>query len=497
MIKKQIVIKTLLVGVIALLITSCTKDDFTPAENNGVWQKVNIITSVEEGKEASISTREIGELDPGSGLPSAHYPDKAGLYIHKRTWEKGAKRALMTKDVIALREENASSNSIEDFEYQLDANAGVVHLKQATSKEAQITLRIEEKYDTFEPQDVFCFNSVKEVSETIEFPELNPEDNLYPLRYKNATAEYGDKLFTSTHYFFAWTDDTKTQVNLCTINLKYAETYGQYGGSGQIKEVVKIDKDWNTASWKLTMQRLTSCFSARLIIVDTYKDNTVTNIAGIDGGTGFKDALSATNTALNKYIDEKGINIPHYGVENIFVRKKLFNEFPYQYNWIDGLIPNGSDPSRKPLYLCNLDYPAWINHVISYQHGNNYIYGVTSICDSEPFIPTSSISGGGGIPDIELHFFIGIGKRDGTEHPDEENPGGSYDKAIILKVPFYNDYSVVANQLESLYVILTVKNLVDLYQKLQAPAVNTRSSEIEMTLPAEQLIIASEPYHSM
>ena len=57
MIKTQIVIKTLLAGVIALFITSCTKDDFTPAENNGVWQKVNIITSVEEGKEASISTR--------------------------------------------------------------------------------------------------------------------------------------------------------------------------------------------------------------------------------------------------------------------------------------------------------------------------------------------------------------------------------------------------------------------------------------------------------
>lgn len=53
MIKTQIVIKTLLAGVIALFITSCTKDDFTPAENNGVWQKVNIITSVEEGKEAS------------------------------------------------------------------------------------------------------------------------------------------------------------------------------------------------------------------------------------------------------------------------------------------------------------------------------------------------------------------------------------------------------------------------------------------------------------
>ena len=496
MIKTQIVIKTLLAGVIALFITSCTKDDFTPAENNGVWQKVNIITSVEEGKEASISTREIGELDPGPGLPSAHYPDKAGLHIHKRTWEKGAKRALMTKDVITLREENASSNSIEDFEYQIDANAGVVHLKQATSKEAQITLRIEEKYDTFEPQDVFCFNSVKEVSETIEFPELKPEDNLYPLRYKNATAEYGDKLFTSTHYFFAWTDDTKTQVNLCTINLKYAEDYGQYGGSGQIKEVVKIDKDWNTASWKLTMQRLTSCFSARLIIVDTYKDNKVTNIAGIDGSTDFKDALSATNAALNKYIDEEGIDIPHYGVENIFVRKKLLNEFPYQYNWIDGLVPNGSNPSRKPLYLCNLDYPAWINSVTFYGHGNNQIYGVTSICDSEPFIPTSSISGGG-IPNIELHFFIGIGQRDGTEHPDEEHPGSTYEKAIILKVPFYNNYSIVANQIENLYVILTVKNLVELYQKLQAPPVNTRSSEIEMTLPAEQLIIASEPYHSM
>lgn len=84
------------------------------------------------------------------------------------------------------------------------------------------------------------------------------------------------------------------------------------------------------------------------------------------------------------------------------------------------------------------------------------------------------------------------------QHPDEENPGGTYDKAIILKVPFADSsYLIPANKLQSLYVILTVKNLVQLYQKLQAPAVNTRSSEIEMTLPAEQLIIASEPYHSM
>lgn len=69
MIRTQIVIKTLLVGVIALLITSCTKDDFTPPENNGVWQKVNIRTSVEEGQEASISTKQIGELDPVLGVP--------------------------------------------------------------------------------------------------------------------------------------------------------------------------------------------------------------------------------------------------------------------------------------------------------------------------------------------------------------------------------------------------------------------------------------------
>lgn len=493
MIRTQIVIKTLLVGVIALLITSCTKDDFTPPENNGVWQKVNIRTSVEEGQEASISTKQIGELDPVLGVPSAHYPDKAGLYIHKRTWKEGEDRALLTKDVITLREENATSSSIEDFEYQIDTAAGVVRLKQETSREAQMTLKIEETYNISQPQDVFCFNSVKEASETIDFPELDPADNLYPTRYPNATAEYGDKLFTSTHYFFAWTDDSKTQVNLCTIDLASAEK----GETGTIQEIVKIDKDWNTSSWKLSMQRLTTCFSARLIIVDKFEASTgeFTNITGIDKSTEFDKALEATNVALKKYIDENSLDISDYDAKNIFVRKKLLSNFSYQYNWIDGLVPNGPRPtSRKPLYLCNLDYPAWINSVTSFQNGKNYLYGVTSICDSEPFIPTSAID----IPRVELHFFIGIGERDETEHPDEENPGGTYDKAIILKVPFADSsYLIPANKLQSLYVILTVKNLVQLYQKLQAPAVNTRSSEIEMTLPAEQLIIASEPYHSM
>lgn len=489
MIRTQIVIKTLLVGVIALLIMSCTKDDFTPPENNGVWQKVNIRTSVEAGQEASISTKQIGELDPLIGLPSAHYPDKAGLHIHKRTWEEGEDRALLTKEVITLREENATSSSIEDFEYQIDTTEGVVRLKQETSQEAQMTLKIEETYNISQPQDVFCFNSVKEVSEKIDFPNLDPADNLYPNRYPNATAEYGDKLFTSTHYFFAWADGSKTQVNLCTIDLALAER----GELGTIQEIVKIDKDWNTSSWKLSMSRLTTCLSARLIIVDKFEGGKFTNITGIDEGTKFPEALKATNAALEKYITEKELSIKPYGVENIFVRKKLLSNFPYQYNWIDGLVPNGPRPTtRKPLYICNLDYPAWINEVTSFDHGG-YLYGVTSICDSEPFIPTSSIS----IPNVELHFFIGIGQRDGTEHPDEENPGGEYNKAIILKVPFSNPYSVAANYLQGLYVILTVKNLVELYQKLQAPAVNTRSSDIEMTLPAEQLIIASEPYHSM
>lgn len=485
MINVNKLVKNILLGGTAAFMVACsseTKNDFSETEDDGVWQRVSFSTGVDGGQEddSGVTTREIGELDPVTGLPPAHYPDKLGLYMHK--YNAGD----VEPETIILREEGIPNDNIDDFVYKVDRKNNRVYLKKDKDSDIEMSFAIEESSETANPLDKFAFSSRKETSEDVDFPSLPVEDNLYPGKYEDATMEYGDRLFISNDYFFAW-DKSKEKVNLYHIKLN------DYLGTlvpGEIKE----EADWNTKPWVIYMRRLTACFSVRLIIVDSFENGEPKSITGMDKvDEKVSDGIKITNDALNKYIAANKLNIPEFGVENVFVRKKVLENFPSKFNYRGGLQTRGG--KRKPLYLCNLDYPAWINNVTAYQHGNASLSGLTSICDSEPFVPTSSPIGG--IPGVEIHLFVGIGERDlSVEHPDADNQGGEYSKAIILKVPFNNPYAVTPNQLHSFYIIFTLKNLVQLYEKLNQSSLSTRNSAVEeIVIPEEQVIMTSEPLH--
>lgn len=480
MINVNKLVKNILLGGVAAFMVACSSDaknDFVETEDGGVWRKVSLSTRVDEGQNdaGSVATRAEGELDAVTGLPSVHYPDKLGLYIHKYNGEG------MEPETIVLRNENVQNDNIDDFVYKLNREENRIYLKKDKDSDSGISLLIEESFMTNKPKESFAFTSREEASEVVDFPSLPVEDNLYPEEYKNATMEYGDRLFATGHYFFAW-DEKKEKVNLYFI--KQNDDQGTVV-PGDIKEV----EDWNVRPWSIIMNRLTSCFSVRLIIVDSFQNGKPKSIEGMDevDEAHVSTGIAITNKALGNYIKANQLDIPNFGVENVFVRKKILDNFPSQLDYSEGLITRAR---RKPLYLCNLDYPAWINNVTSYEHGNAPLSGLTSICDSEPFVPTSSPQGG--IPRIEIHLFVGIGERDlSVEHPDADHPGGTYSKAVILKVPVDN-YGVAPNLLHSYYIIFTLKNLTQLYEKLNPPS--TRNSDVEeMIIPEEQVVMTSEP----
>lgn len=459
-------------GIMSACSSEPVEEIITP-DNDRDWQEVNFASGVEEGTEGegTISTRAKDELGPG-GVPAAKYPDDLAIYMHEYSGGK-------LGEVITICTEGEAKSG--RFKYSMDKNNNEIYLKSSKGDSKYLTLKIEEP-NTTQPTSLFFFASQMSVSE-VELPRLPEEDDWYSDKYPNATTEFGDRLFATDGYFFGWKDAKREQISLyLLVRTKDPE---------EIVENVKIVEieDWEDSTLALKMKRLTSCLSVRLTIVDKYNsDGTIVSIPGVfrddsdpEGAT--QNAIQKTDEALKQYIEanknEIGIEIdPEFSVENIFIRKKILTDFPAVFDWENGLTTEKEKVA--PLYLCNLNYPAWMNSVTSYEHGDSYIQGLTSICDNEPFIPADGVR----IENrMQLHLFMGISDAD-----------HNYDKLMIVKIPI-DSYDVHPNKLHSLYIGFTLKNVVDFYKKFNASSPSTRSVE-EFILSPDQISITSEPYRS-
>lgn len=515
--------KQLLFGLMtAGLVVACTSENgimpdeeiILPVEDNRDWQKMDYELDVQQGEGAL--TRTIGDLDENK-LPPAKYPSKCGIYLH--TYDSGAED--YGSSVITLREPESNDYDNDgkvNYYYFVDDTStethpnGMVSFKKNPENvhEEEISVKIAAYAEGEMPEediDLFFFASQREIN-PVRLPEV--KDNWYPNLYeKNVFDECGDKLFSSEGYFFWWKDEARTKLGLFYIVRNDNQP-------SEIKEITEI-KNWVTTSLSVHMKRMTACVSIRLMLLKEYgEDGTIYNVDDAMNVDDFEDAVKRTNNALQNYLatrkaqEDYNDKYPEgdvieamktFDVRNILVRKKVFDNFPYVYNWGDGFSTR-----RGSTYLCNLDYPSWIDAGVSYQHGSMLLKGLTSTCDNEPFIPADSKN----FPKVRLDLFMGIGKRD----PSVGQQGGTYNKLIRYTISFGaegnveepgNGYAVKPNTHTYIYVGITLENIIELYYSLfignlsgKEPA--TRSDNLDdipcITLPSNQMIVTSEPYIS-
>lgn len=449
-------------------ITACSSEEeiIEPKpETNGIWQEVNFSLGVLEG--TPVNSRAIGDLD-ANGVPKAEYPQELGLYMQKYAYMSN--KGEFDEKVVKLYDENTESKAAT-FSYYIDTNNNEVTIKgnSTDSDEASFKIKIRESVKDVWEGDFFMFTSQKEAG-PIQMPRLDPEQNLYKDEYPDATMEYGDRLFVSCGYFFAWKDKNEGVVGL------YYYVHNDY--EGHEKDEIREVEQWQTKTLDIYMDRKTACLSVRLMIVDSFDNGNWKNIAGLEDGADGETAIKYTNEALNKYLEDN--NEPYkFEVQDLFIRKKVLTEFPSVYTLDDGFDTRYGD--RLPMFVCNLDYPAWMKESADFQNGNVSLHGLTSICDSEPFIPADEKNLSG----ISLHLFMGFGNAEKEE----------YDKAVVMKVDFDNGYAVSANTVTRMYILFTLKNVVEFYKYFTNSTPSTRSVE-EFTLSPEQVVFASEPYRS-
>ncbi len=511
--------KQLLFGLMtAGLVVACTSENgimpdeeiIPPVEDNRDWQKMDYELDVQQGEGAL--TRTIGDLDEND-LPPAKYPSKCGIYLH--TYDSGA--GDYGSSVITLREPKGDDyigsdddNKISYYYCVDDTHSdtypnGKVSFKRSLDggDTEEVSVKIAEYSSEPWPLELFFFTSQPQIKE-VPMPEV--EDNWYPKLYPDATKEFGDKLFSSEGYFFGWKDEKHSKLGLFYIARNDYE-------ATEIKEIREIN-NWTSTSLSVKMKRMTACVTIRMILVKRYTESGY--VASIDEVEmdKFDEAITLTDKALQAYIDSVK-NEPYFkekytigdvatamktfSVANILVRKKVFKNFPSKFDWEKGLVTR----DRFSCYVCDLNYPSWIDNVARYEHGSNIITGLTSTCTNEPFLPAS----GDGLPRITLDLFMGIGERNSTSGDIQ---GGTYKKLTIYSIPFDQSdsdagYSVSPNTHTYIYVGITLENIIELYYHLfignlsgKEPATRSDNSDDIpcITLPSHQMIVTSEPYIS-
>lgn len=466
-------------------------DGLTPPEARD-WQTVNFDMGVDKGSAVSTpTTRAQGELDP-QGLPKAQYPENLGLYI--------LKFSSSTQQIsagIALNEEGSGYASTQ-FVFSVDKENNTVTLAKTEDAAEQTTIAVEDYEDGNIPtvnnqREQFFFSSQREVENCV-LPQLDDPDNW--LHSDNAYTETGDKLFGSEGYFFRWKDAEKTELGLYNIRAREE-------GSYTIEEV----DQWQTSQLDVRMQRLTSCVSICLMLIDHCDDQGVHhNIEGMGAETSPEDADQLAQTALSSYIAaNRGTlddNYPgaaeqllaqleggSFSFKNIFVWKKIFNNFPVEYNWNGGY--NTTSGAQGDLFLCDLDYPSWLDATVNFRHGNNNIYAMTAECDNEPFIPAFGEIDN----ELSLTLFMGMGKYD----PSIDIMEGKPERIVSARIPLTgNNYSVAPNTRTYIYVSFTLKNIVELYYNLYLRNNNVRAAAAapQMTLSGNQVKTVTKSYYA-
>lgn len=479
-------IKQVFFGFMAVvLMTACSAEEELGQEpqlnSNIEWKPMSFSAGVEQG--TVVETRAKGELDDND-LPVAAYPAKLGIYMHKTDLDGKVSGTL------TINEEGSNDNRFARFVYGLDETKNYIYIKKnkTDSDDEQYRLKCkiapQSKKEGAYPDDcdVFFFTSLKE-SGNIPFPEA--KNNTYDKLFPDAREEFGDRLFVSKGYFFRWKADGSLGLFTIQPNDYKSDPAGEY-------EVVELP-NWNEAELNLVMNRLTACVTVRLMLIERYdSDGSPVSLFGEEDLTDKFEAVNKTNAALREFVAKGSYSqtvkdyFKDFDVQDIFVRKKLFTNYPPVYDWQSGL---NTKKSRIPLYLCNLDHPSWIDATTRYEISSKLIvYSLTATCDNEPFIPTT-IDGRPGIPGLSLVLFLGIG--------DHET--GTYKNLVPFKISLTSDFSVTPNTHTYVYIGVTLKDIVDLYRHLSGeaqPDFKTRSASSmpEIVLPSNQLFITSEPY---
>lgn len=485
---KHILLGFSLIGMLA----ACSSEDNTmpnPIEpETKQWNKIKFSMDVNQGENNSRTT---GDLDENK-LPRATYPKKLGIYMHRYN--------NAVEGLITLKEEGTENGGAE-FYYNVDKANNKVTLKKTPESAEELTVKIID-YNNNNDLDLFFFASQKQIK-NVEFPKVT--NNQYEDKFPDAREEFGDKLFCTDGYMFKWKDKEKKTLGLYLVKR-------QVYPDEEVKEIQEIE-NWQQENLNILMKRLTACVSIRLMIVDSFKtatgagNNTVyTNIEGMDSeDIPFEEGVKKTNAAFKKYVSEKHPDLvdrtQDFDIRNLLVRKKVLTNFPTTFDWEDGLKRERG--YYKSLYLCNLNYPSWVDDIIDFNSSQNesHIHALTATCSNEPFIATD----GQTIPGVELVLFMGIGKRDVNNKPQ----GGTYNKLCTLTIPFYkNDlessyatrFQVMPNTHTYFYIGISLENLVELYRILnnvpKPNAARSISDISNVTISPQQVFMTSEPYTS-
>ena len=248
------------------------------------------------------------------------------------------------------------------------------------------------------------------------------------------------------------------------------------------------------------MKRMTTVMTLCTMVVEKYENHYPSSISTINQNSTPEEMIKETDKLFHAALktrqaklNEEGKDIQldyEISVGDFFTRKKVLNFFPVHYNFITGPETNSTD--RGTFYLCNLNYPAWMDEARNYTFGDaesrSTVYGISSSCDNHPFIPIIRATT---IQDATLRLYMGIRKLNTPENAPQN----------LLTVDVQTDrtgISLEPNKNHQYYLMFTIEDLVDLAvvdaeikAEMKEQGIITRSSsdKADLVLSSNRLIL--------
>lgn len=472
-------------------------DDISKGENNIDlsnlnWIEGSISTQVQQGSEAngSINTRSEKEVDE-YGNPPSKLPDNIDIYIARYI---GKDNSLDEKKVIPI----TKIGSEYKYKYAIEEDTNGILWAIVSNNEEKDTLKIlvreDPNIDSKNPKDCFFFTTYNPTYNPEDDPEKNAGSNFYLPKVKkeddryfegNAYVEYGDSRFSSDGHFFI------KNPSGTTISEK-AKLYYAVQGSATGKPV--------TDESSITMKRMTTVMTLCTMVVEKYENHYPSSISTINQNSTPEEMIKETDKLFHAALETRQAKLNEEGkdiqldyeisVGDFFTRKKVLNFFPVHYNFITGPETNSTD--RGTFYLCNLNYPAWMDEARNYTFGDaesrSTVYGISSSCDNHPFIPIIRATT---IQDATLRLYMGIRKLNTPENAPQN----------LLTVDVQTDrtgISLEPNKNHQYYLMFTIEDLVDLAvvdaemkAEMKEQGIITRSSsdKADLVLSSNRLIL--------
>lgn len=463
------------------------------------WTKRIISSQIEAGSNTDINTRGASEIgwngNPSGVLPTNNINYYINVYDGEKVEDFGLELTHENNDIIYYTSfgEDSSGNPLVFI--KTDPNL-------PNDYENVLWFEVGEKQDDIPSERLFFFTTVnmagKDIDDSIILLKTTGEVGETDIYYGgNGYREYGDKLFTTEGLYFVknseYSEDNKK------IDLYYKES--------RTGDSMLADEN------KIKMRRLTGVITIYTIVIDHYEGEVPINIEGIDG-TSNEDAITKTNTALQTAFtnltqkpedffssEELAANDnalsnfianqfdKGYSINDYFIRKKVLENYPVEYNFLKGEV--NRQGTKGFLYLCNLDFPAWMDEISSFHWGstgeNQNIYGISSSCDNYPFLPV-----GNGLilnQNNPLIIFMGMSKPN-TEDVTYNPPS----HLLQVKITPKDRMEIKPNISHNIYVVFTIKDMVQMLVKAQmndavgTPQTRSALEEPVLELPSNRLI---------